>query len=209
MNRSIFSLVLVAGLAAGVWTACGKKDEPVPVVVPGRKVDQPKEAVKPPVTSAVGRTPKSEQAVEAMVPADGAEPAPTPAELEKSYLTNPDFTERVQVIFQLSDLGSAESLVVLGRVFHKEQDPDLRIQILNSLFDIEGQDDKKAVLLAAGAATNQPKEVRDAAIDALGDLEAKRALPILQAMLDDADEDIREHAKDTIEQIQTQDAMQK
>ena len=83
--------------------------------------------------------------------------------------------------------------------------------MLNSLFDIEGQDDKTAALLAAGVATNQPKDVRDAAIDALGDIEAKRAVPILQSILSDPDEDIREHAKDVIEQVQTQaqDAAQK
>lgn len=211
MNRNFFRLAMVAGLAAAVVTACSKKEEPVPAtpVEPAKKVERLKEPAKSPATVSAGKPANADQTLTPTPPADGAEPTPTPSELEKTYLANPDFTERVQVIFQLSDLGSADSLGVLGRIFHKEQDPDLRIQILNSLFDIEGQDDKKAVLLAAGAATNQPKEVRDAAIDALGDIEAKRAFPILQALLDDADEDIREHAKDTIEQIQTQDAMQK
>ena len=211
MNRKLFRLAMAAGLAAAVVTACGKKEAPAPVVPvePAKKIEHPKESGKAPAMVSTARHVTADQPLLPATPADGAEPTLTPAELEKTYLANPDFTERVQVIFQLSDLGSADSLGVLGRIFPKEQDPDLRIQILNSLFDIEGQDDKKAVLLAAGAATNQPKEVRDAAIDALGDIEAKRALPILQALLDDADEDIREHAKDTIEQIQTQDAMQK
>ena len=213
MDQKFFRLMVVVGLAAVVWAACGKKEEPLPATpaVPAKKVEQPKETSKAPVVVTPVRPAKTDATVMPAAPAkdDATEPTLTPVELEKNYLANPDFTERVQVIFQLSDLGTADSLVVLGRIFHKEQDPDLRIQILNSLFDIEGQDDKKAVLLAAGAATNQPKEVREAAIDALGDIEAKRALPILQAMLDDADEDIREHAKDTIEQIQTQDAMQK
>jgi len=40
-------------------------------------------------------------------------------------------------------------------------------------------------------------------------ISAKRAVPILQSLLSDTDEDLREHAKDIIEQLQTQDAQQK
>lgn len=209
MDRNSFKLISVAGAAIVALTACGKKDEVVPVttvapVAPVKKVEHLEEAGKSTVTVLAGQSAK----VEPLPQVEAMESIPTPAELEKTYLANPDFTERVQVIFQLSNLDTADGVVVLGRVFHKEQDPDLRIQILNSLFGIEGQDDKKAVLLAAGAATNQPKEVREAAIDALGDIEVKRALPILQVLLSDTDEDIREHAKDIIEQVQTKEAIQ-
>ena len=213
MIRNILKLAVVAGLTATVWTGCSKTEETTPAAESPapKKTERPKEStslpVPPPVVKPVALKPVATPP--AVAKADGEEATPTAPELEKNYLANPDFTERVQVIFQLSDLGSADALAVLGRLFQKEQDPDLRVQVLNSLFDIEGHDDKKAALLAAGVATNQPKDVRDAAIDALGDIEAKRAVPILQSLLTDTDEDLREHAKDIIEQLQTQDAQQK
>ena len=212
--RTILRLSVVAGLVAVTWTGCGRKDESEPAAAPqpaatAKSTDHSKVAPTPPVPAAKPVTPAKSVVVKPDVAPEAGDTPPTAVELEKHYLANPDFTERVQGIFQLSDLGTPEALSVLGRLFQKEQDPDLRIQVLNSLFDIEGQDDKKTALLAAGAATNQPKEVREAAIDALGDIEAKRALPILQALLNDPDEDLREHAKDVIEQLQSQEAMQK
>ena len=211
--RTILKLAVVAGLTATVWTGCSKTEEATPAPVPPapNKTERPKDTTSIPASSPVVKpvTQKPSAGLPATAKADGEETTPTAPELEKTYLANPDFTERVQVIFQLSDLGSADALATLGRLFQKEQDPDLRVQVLNSLFDIEGHDDKKAALLAAGVATNQPKDVRDAAIDALGDIDAKRAVPILQSLLSDADEDLREHAKDIIEQLQTQDAQQK
>ena len=211
--RNILKLAMVAGLTATIWTGCGQKEEsaPAPQPLPPKKAERAKETPKvlapTPSVKPVAPAKSADQMTPVTTEAD--ESTPTAPELEKKYLANPDFTERVQVIFQLSDLGSPEALSVLGRLFQKEQDPDLRIQVINSLFDIDGQDDKKVALLAAGAATNQPKDVRDAAIDSLGSIDIKHAMPILQSLLNDADEDIREHAKDTIEQLQTQDAMQK
>ena len=212
-GRDILKFVAVTGLVAAVWTGCSKPEEAVPAqpaMVP-QKTERTPELPRTAAPASAGKALAPTQSTAAMVTTkpDAEEATPTAPELEKNYLANPDFTERVQVIFQLSDLGSVDALGVLGRLFQKEQDPDLRVQILNSLFDIEGQDDKKSALLAAGVATNQPKDVRDSAIDALGDIEAKRAVPILQSLLNDTDEDIREHAKDIIEQLQTQDAQQK
>ena len=214
-GRNILKLIVVTGLVATVWAGCSKTEEPAPEAQPAEspKAEHSKEstAISKPAAAAKLNAPTQAFGPMPAAKADAEDATPTAPELEKTYLANPDFTERVQVIFQLSDLGTVDALGVLGRLFQKEQDPDLRIQVLNSLFDIEGQDDKKAALLAAGVATNQPKDVRDAAIDALGDIEAKRAVPILQSILSDTDEDIREHAKDVIEQVQAQaqDAQQK
>ena len=214
-GRNIVKLIAVTGLVAAVWTGCGKPEEPGPAAQPVAPLkaerSQEKSAISTPTAAAKQSARGQPGGQMPAAKSDAEEATPTAPELEKTYLANPDFTERVQVIFQLSDLGTVDALGVLGRLFQKEQDPDLRVQVLNSLFDIEGQDDKKAALLAAGVATNQPKDVRDAAIDALGDIEAKRSVPILQSILSDPDEDIREHAKDVIEQLQAQaqDAAQK
>jgi HEAT repeat protein len=99
--------------------------------------------------------------------------------------------------------------VALGGLFQTEKDNDLKTEILDSLFDIDGQEDRKAALLAVGAGSDQAKDVRQSAIDGLSNLDPKVAIPILQSLAGDPDPDIRELAKDTIDQLQTQNTLQK
>jgi HEAT repeat protein len=166
-------------------------------------------AVNPPTTSApvtsISRLPSN-------LPAQPL-PQPNPStpqslqavsSLESDYRSNTDFSSRVDVVYKLSDIGTSEALATLGRLFHLETDNDLRVEILDSLFDIDGLDDKKIAILAAGAGADQVKDVREAAIDGLTDVDPQRAIPILQALLSDPDEEIRDAAKDAIEQLQTQ-----
>ena len=54
-------------------------------------------------------------------------------------------------------------------------------------------------MLSAGVRTDQPKEVRLEAIDAMSDTEDKRAIQLLQGLLGDPDEEIREAAQDSID----------
>jgi hypothetical protein len=133
-------------------------------------------------------------------------PAQEAATLESAYIATTEFSARVDNIYKLTDAGTPEAIASLGRLFHMEKDPELRTEILDSLFDIDGQDERKAALFAAGASANQPKEVRQSAIDGLEDIDAKYALPILQSLTSDPDEDIRDAAKDAIESLQTTQA---
>jgi hypothetical protein len=129
--------------------------------------------------------------------------------LENAYLANTEFPQRVENIYKITDLGTPEAIAALGRLFQAEKEVDLKTEILDSLFDIDGLDDKKAALLAAGAGADQPKDVRESAIDGLTDLAPKYALPILQALVSDQDQEIRDLAKDAIEQLQQADSLQK
>jgi HEAT repeat protein len=70
------------------------------------------------------------------------------------------------------------------------------------LTDIEGENDKKLNILTAAIRGDQPKDVRLEAIDALVDTEDKRGLQVLQPLLKDSDEEIRDAAQDGVEQLQ-------
>ena len=206
MTVKLFGPTLAAIL---MFAACSKqepqperKPEP-PKPVANKTVEVPKPVAAPPATvSATKPPPPTAPPAQPVVPSS-VDVAQQAAQLESSYVSNPDFSARVQLIYKLSDLDSVAAVSSLGRIFQMEKDPDLRIEVLDSLYDIEGSDDKKAAILAAGAAADQPKEVRESAIDGLSDLDPKKALPILQALVSDRDEDIREAAKDAIEQLQS------
>ncbi|MCG3150210.1 MAG: hypothetical protein PCFJNLEI_03690 [Verrucomicrobiae bacterium] len=208
-----WKMTLCVAVAAAVLVGCGKKEEePVAPVAP---------SVQPPAQSKPASPPPAKPAVPTPnLPKSGgftAIPAPVPTgdevqqatQLEAAYMANPDFTKRVETIYKISDLGTAAALTSLGRIFHTEKDPDLRIEVVDSLFDFDELDDRKVAILTAAAGADQPKEVRESAIDALGDLEPKFALPILQSLLSDPDEEIRDQAKDQIELLQAEQALQK
>ena len=59
-------------------------------------------------------------------------------------------------------------------------------------------------MLTMGARQGLPNEVRQSAIDGLIDLDDQRVIPVLNGLLNDPDEEIREGAKDALEMIQSQ-----
>jgi hypothetical protein len=197
--------LFVPALAAAMILAACSKEEPQPEPRPEppepqvtKSSDMPKPVETPSASVSVPNPSPPPQPT----PPPVAEPAQGAADIERSYVSNPDFSARVQFIYQLSDLATPEAVSALGRLFQMEKDPDLRTEVLDSLYDIDGLDDQKAAILAAGASAYQPKEVRESAIDALTDIDPKKALPILQALVTDSDPDIRDDAKDAIEQVQ-------
>ena len=64
--------------------------------------------------------------------------------------------------------------------------------MINSLTDIDGQNDKKLAILSSAMRADQPKDVRLEAIDGMGDVEDKRGIQILQGFVNDPDEEIRQ-----------------
>jgi hypothetical protein len=205
--NAILKLTAVATGMAVILSACSKNEEappPAPPSVPAKS-----EPAKP--TSAEAHVPQKPTVTSApqvqpfaqATPMPSGSPAQVAATLENAYISNPDFSARVEQIYKLTDAGTPEAIASLGRLFHMEKDNDLKVEILDSLFDIDGQDERKAALFSAGAGADQPKEVRQSSIDGLEDIDSKYALPILQALLGDPDEEIRDAAKDAIEMLQT------
>lgn len=215
-------LALSVALAAVFTAACGKKEQPESA--PGQKAtaeskpaptDKP-QTTRPPTTGTTAKsgpdagTPASpELTIHKNVAPTGKPPRATdPAlhaqMLETDYINKPDFSERVRIIYKLADSGTPEALASLGRIFHMEKDEDLKVEVLDSLFDIDGQDQSKAALLAQGAGPDQHRDVRESAIDGLTDIDPQIALPILKALANDPDPEIRELVRDAIEQVQAE-----
>jgi hypothetical protein len=193
----------VAGLVIG----CSKPaddDEPEPVQrAPQATAPASPVPAKSPKKAPVPAVPGEQTAIPAPTPKpESPETVKEIAAQETSYQTNTEFAAKVEAIFKISDIGSPGSLTALGRLFAQEKDPELRAELLAALGDIQGLDERKAALLAAGAAADQPRNVRQAAIDGLTLIDAKRSLPLLQALSSDADEEIREAAKDAIQIVQ-------
>ena len=123
--------------------------------------------------------------------------------MESDYHNTPDFQKRVVIIYNLSSVESPATVDAITRLFLDERDTELKVELVNSLSDIEGENDKKLTVLSGAIRSDQPKDVRLEAIDALADTEDKRAVQVLQGLVNDSDEEIREAAKDAIEQLQT------
>jgi len=132
-----------------------------------------------------------------------AELAAEVKKLETDYQDTPDFQKRVTLIYELSSNDdTADVIDALAHLFLNEKDQELKIELVNSLSDVDGQNDKKLAILSTAMRPDEPKEVRLEAIDGMGDVEDKRGIQILQGLLNDPDEDIKQAAQDTIEQLQ-------
>ena len=213
MIRESLKLSLAVAVVAAVAVGCGKHEEepPAPVAPPATKAETPKPAPftlpKPAPVSGKPTTPPI--AKPAAVPVSTPEIMQQLSSWEATYNANPEFTQRVELIYKITDTETPEAIVTLGRLFHVEKDPDLKTEIVDSLADIDGLDDRKLAILTAAAGADQPKDVRESAIDGLGELQPKFALPILQALASDPDEEIRDQAKDQIEMLQDAQSLQK
>lgn len=153
-------------------------------------------------TGLVARTMPGGTPVPAVNPLDMPDTKPLPV-LEKDYLANTNREDRLDLMMDITDWPGPETVKVLTRLFQAETDPELRVDLLDSLLSIDGSVEEKLAMLTLGAAKGQPTEVRQSAIDGLIDLEDKRVIPILNGLLNDPDEEIREGAKDALEMLQT------
>jgi hypothetical protein len=205
MKRLQMIVTCTAALAMLAVAGCSKPESaetlpPKPVTT--RKIEFPAPTNLPSAqpTGSVTAAPPT-----AAVPLPEDSPAEAAAEVkqyETDYQNTPDFQKRVVIIYNLSSVESPNAVDAIGRLFLNEKDKELKIELVNSLLDIDGQTDKKLAILSTAVRGDQPKEVRLEGIDGMGDTEDKRAVQILQGMLTDPDQDIIEAAKDTIDQLQ-------
>jgi hypothetical protein len=203
-------ILITSALALAVLVLAGcSKPEPQQTPPPEPKPVTVKPIEFPPPTNLVAAQPPAPAAPAAPTPA--AEPQEDSPEalaaqvkgFETEYANTLDFQKRVVIIYNLSSVDSPDTIDAIGRLFLNEKDKELKIELVNSLLDIDGQNDKKLAILSTAVRGDQPKDVRLEGIDGMGDTEDKRAIQILQGMLTDPDEDIRESAQDTIDQLQT------
>jgi hypothetical protein len=130
-----------------------------------------------------------------------AAPKPLPV-LEKNYFATTNHEERLDIVMDIADTPSAESVKALTRLFSAEKDPELKIDLLDSLLAIDGFKEEKLEMLKLGVNPSLPMEVRQSAIDGLIDLDDPRVIAVFNGLLNDPEEDVREAAKDALEMLQ-------
>ena len=215
-NMQCLKLILTITLASAVLMVAGcskKASETAPPPSPSEPTTAektgalPARATPPPPFESRPSTPETPPLPPVVAPAATQEtPAQSAAQvqqLESTYHNTPEFPKRVAIIYELSSVESPATIDALGRLLVNERDQELKIELINSLTDIDGENDKKLAILTGALRSEQPKEVRLEAIDALVETEDKRAVQILQGLLKDSDEEIRDAAQDGIEQLQT------
>ncbi len=128
--------------------------------------------------------------------------SPSAAQLERDYTKTSDANDRIEIIYQLADIGDAGALRALGRLFLAETNPELKSEIISAVDDVDGLVEARLAIYAIALRPNQPDDVRQAAVDALENLEDARAIPTWRTLLNDRDAGIRDTAKAQIEALQ-------
>jgi len=205
-NMKRLQLVFAAALAAVALAAagCSKKESETPPPPPvSTTIQKPQSPTVPPLPAVTTPTPTPTEAAATNPAGADDEAAAQVKKLESDYQNTQDFQKRVVILYDLSSTESPDTIDAIARLFLNEKDPELKVELINSLTDIDGQKDKKLAILSSAVRGDQPKDARLEAIDGMADVEDKRAIQILQAFANDPDEEIRDAIKDTIEQLQT------
>jgi HEAT repeat protein len=124
-------------------------------------------------------------------------------QLEAAYNNTRDFIKRAAIIDKLSSGESPNVIDTITRMFLNERDPMLKGELIESLSGIDGENDKKLLILQGAVRDDQPEAVRLKAIEGLADTEDTRVMQVLQGLLKDSDKVIRSAARDAIEQLRT------
>jgi hypothetical protein len=123
--------------------------------------------------------------------------------LEKDYASATNRDTRLDIMMDIAETPGADAVRALTRLFEIENDTDLKIDLLDSLLGIDGFKEEKLIMLTLGARQGLSSEIRQSAIDGLIDLDDARVIPVLNGLLNDPDEEIREGAQDALEMIQS------
>jgi HEAT repeat protein len=134
-------------------------------------------------------------------PTTGADesPAQTAGSLRQKFLNAQDSNERTAILQALGELENAEAMTVLGFLFQNERDEQLKLDMLATVEQMEVANAPKMPIVTAALRPEQPQSVREAAIDALVDLDEPGALQMLQSLTTDPNPEIRDAAKDALQ----------
>jgi hypothetical protein len=201
-------LILAALIcAAAALTGCSRAPQPP---APAEPAPTPPASTAPPATLPAVRpvAPLDYDDDMEIYPARDPLRPGSPEAIEQARLTEEQYRatttvkQRVQALYQLSSQDTPEALQALGRLFQAEPDPELREEILESLLEFTGQKENKLAILTAALGPDQPLGVRETAIDVLIDLAYHEAIPVLQGLLQDPNQTVRDMARDAIIEIQ-------
>lgn len=182
----------LAVLAIALTPACQKPREE-PAATPG--------PTPLPATTRAPQTAAPPRSNAEATPAPSApEPArPSLAQLLAAYVATTEPSARVEVIHQLADAG-APGLTALSQLFQLETDAALKSTVLAvaDTFD-DAHLEAQLALWRMALGKVQPAEVRETALGILLPVTDRRAIPLWQSLLGDADEPTREIAQEQIE----------
>jgi hypothetical protein len=125
----------------------------------------------------------------------------------RNFHTAPDKVGRSLMasdVVKLADAGVSKQQIAsaLGYMFRDENSVEVKTDILDELGDL---DDPSAFnQIVQGLDQHQPDEVRTEAIQALDTLGDKRAIPVLQPLLTDRDDDVRDAAQTATDSLNGQ-----
>ena len=158
--------------------------------------------------SAVQSSPATQISPEPSLPEEFEHPAATAspvtavaesaASLERKYLEAQEPTAREEILEELRDMDNAEAVQAFGHLFEGSTDEKTKLDLLATLDQMDCGIGKLAILVTA-VRTDQPAEVRAAAIDTLSEMSDPAARQLLQTLTQDSDPAIREAALDAIE----------
>ena len=122
----------------------------------------------------------------------------------RDFHTTGDRVQRSALATEMAKLADAgvpnpQIASALGYLFRDETSVEVKTDILNELGNLE--DPSAYDQIVAGLDQHQPDEVHTAAIEELGFLGDKRAIPLIQPFLTDRDSDVRDAAQSAIDSL--------
>lgn len=131
-----------------------------------------------------------------------ANPKVSVSALEQKYLAAASPDEKTDLVYDLTDQNTRESLQALARLFQKETDASVKEDMVDSIAFVDGLQREKFEFLKLAIAADQPENVRETAIDEMSDLDDPRALAALKELLKDPSPKIQQAARDAVEFMQ-------
>lgn len=121
-------------------------------------------------------------------------------QLIAEFESDQDEARRIEIVFQFAANGSEPARSKIVQLYHEPPSPRLKLELVHALSLMEEGDlDFALLLLRDAAGPGQPVELRQAAIETLGDIDEPRTLPVWRALANDPDADIRKTAAQAIE----------
>jgi hypothetical protein len=166
---------------------CSRPANRAEAVIPPPATPAPLPAFRPPAVSTIVSQPASDHSP----PLDRA---PDPRGLEQRYALASSTPEaREEIIQQLGEIGNAQAVVVLSRLFQREKRAELQIAILGTIGGMENDNifEEKLAFLSRAIMPMHSRLLREVAINTLADVDDPRAIPLLQTLRFDGDAQIR------------------
>lgn len=112
------------------------------------------------------------------------------------------------MVSELWDLATPEAVEILRQQFFIEPDTNVKADIVAGLIDQQKPETRELRfgILSHALSPTQPAEVRVVAVSTLVEFEDVRAVALLQNLLQDTNEEVREAALEAIEMRREKDA---